>query len=51
MKRELIRKLYKEFEKDKETIRENLITAMYEIMLETSDKYGKITMIIKYERG
>lgn len=50
MKKELIEKLFKEFEKDKETIEKNLMQVMEQIMLETSDNYGKLTLTIKYER-
>lgn len=50
MKQELIKKLFDEFEKDKEVIKNNLLQAMDTVMLETKDKYGKITMTIKYER-
>lgn len=50
MKKQLIDKLYDEFEKDKEVIKRNLLEVMDCIVLETRDKYGKIKMTIKYER-
>ena len=50
MKKELIKTLFQEFEKDKETIEKNLMQVMEQIMLETSDNYGKLTLTIKYER-
>ena len=49
MKKELIEKLLSEFDKDREVIVRNLLEVMDVIMLETKDKYGKITMTIKYE--
>ena len=51
MKKELIEKLYEEFEKDKEVIKRNLLEAMDYIVLETKDKYDKIKLIINYERN
>lgn len=51
MKQELIEKIFDEFEKDKELIKRNLLEAMDVIMLETKDKYGKITITVKYERS
>lgn len=50
MKKELIDKLFDEFDKDKETIKENLLKVMDVILLSTSDDYGKFTLTIKYER-
>ena len=50
MKKELIDTLYKEFEKDKELIKKNLMQYMDSVYLETSDEYGKVTLLIKYER-
>lgn len=50
MKKELIKTLFQEFEKDKETIEKNLMQVMEQIMLEASDNYGKLTLTIKYER-
>lgn len=51
MKKELIIKLIKEFEKDKKVIVTNLVKAMNIINLEASDEYGKVTLTIKYERN
>ena len=50
MKQELIKKIFNEFEKDKKLIKSNLLETMDIIILEVKDKYGKITMTIKYER-
>lgn len=49
MKRELVNKLIRKFDKEKENIRDMLILSLKEIALESSDDQGKITMIIKYE--
>ena len=51
MKKELIIKLIKEFEKDKNIIVTNLVKVMDTINLEASDEYGKVTLTIKYERN
>lgn len=51
MKKELVIKLIKEFEKDKKVIVTNLVKVMNVINLEVSDKYGKATLTIKYERN
>lgn len=51
MKRNLIGILFRLFERDKETIEKNLLKVMDEVILQSSDKYGKVTMIIKYERN
>ena len=50
MKKELIDKLFNEFEKDKDTIKQNLLMALDTIVLESSNEYGKLTLTIKYER-
>jgi hypothetical protein len=50
MKSNLIDKLFREFDKDKQVIKKNLLYVMDEVMLETFDDYGKATIIIKYER-
>lgn len=50
VKTQLINKLFNEFEKDKLVIRLNLLKVMDEVILETKDNSGKITMTIKYER-
>lgn len=49
MRKELIEKLLEEFEKDKVTIVMNLLLAMDEIMLETSNEYEKAILTIKME--
>lgn len=49
MKKDLIDKLFEEFEKDKETIKNNLLLAMDELYLSTNDGIHKITMQIKIE--
>ena len=49
MKEELINKLFKELEKDKDTIKENLLKVLDVIVLESADEYGKLTLTIKYE--
>jgi hypothetical protein len=48
MKKDLIEILFKEFSKDKETIKKNLLQVMDTIVLETKDKYGSLTMTIQY---
>lgn len=50
MKKELIEKLFNEFDKDREVIVRNLLEVMDMIVLATTDNYGKIIMTIKYER-
>ena len=50
MKEELINKLFEEFEKDKDIIKLNLLKVMDTIMLETENEFGKLSLIIKYER-
>lgn len=51
MKKELINKLFDEFDKDKDIIKRNLLEVMNIIHLETKNKYGKLTLTIKYERN
>lgn len=51
MKKELIDKLFNEFDKDKELIMKNLIEVLGVVYLEAKDKYGKVTMTIKYEKN
>ena len=51
MKRYLIDKLFRVLERDKEVIKENLLKVMDEVILQTSDRYGKVTLTIKYERN
>lgn len=50
MKNNLIDKLFREFDKDKQVIKKNLLYVMDEVVLETHDDYGKAIIIIKYER-
>ena len=50
MKKELIKKMFEEFEKDKVTIEKNLLQVMDTIILATKDNYGTLTMTINYER-
>lgn len=50
MRKELLEILLKEFEKDKEVIEKNLLLAMDEIILETSNEYEKAILTIKIER-
>lgn len=50
LREELINKLFDEFEKDKETIKKNLLVAMDSITLNASNKYEKVTLSIKMER-
>ena len=50
MKKELIKRLFDEFDKDKELIERNLMEVLETIILETKDDYGTLTMTIKYER-
>lgn len=51
MKKELIDILFKEFLKDKETIKKNLLKVMDTIVLETKDKYGSLTITIQYKNN
>ncbi|MBR5303474.1 MAG: hypothetical protein IKU37_01440 [Candidatus Gastranaerophilales bacterium] len=51
MKKELIDKLFDEFDKDKDIIERNLLEVMNIIHLETKNKYGKLTLTIKCERN
>ncbi|MBR5227537.1 MAG: hypothetical protein IKV94_02760 [Clostridia bacterium] len=51
MKSNLIDTLFKVFEKDKLVIKKNLMQVMDEIVLQTQDEYGKVCLIIKYERN
>lgn len=50
MKEQLIETLYKEFEKEKEVIKENLLKVMNEIILSTKIGNETLTLIIKYEK-
>lgn len=51
MRKKLIQKLLKVFDKDKEVIQKNLLIAMNEIILEASNEYEKATLTIKIERN
>lgn len=48
-KKELIEKLFEEFEKDKDTIRDNLLLALDTVCLSTSDGTRKVVLQIKIE--
>ena len=50
-RQELIDRLFDEFDKDKDIIKRNLLEVMDIIHLETKDKYGTLTLTIKYERN
>lgn len=51
MRKELIEKLFIEFEKDKNTIKRNLLEAMDVVVLQTNDNYGTVKLTITYERN
>lgn len=51
MKKELINKLFNEFDNDREAIVKNLLEVMDMVYLYAKDEYGKVTMTIKYERN
>lgn len=51
MKKELIKKLFDKFDKDKNIIKLNLIQAMDYIILEAHDKEGRLTMTIEYKKN
>lgn len=50
-KEELINLMFNEFDKDKDIIKNNLLKVMDYVCLETNNKYGKLTMTVKYERN
>lgn len=50
MRKELIERLLKEFDKDREVIINNLLLALEEIVLEASNEYEKIILNIKIKR-
>ena len=50
MRKELIDKIFNEFDKDKEIIKRNLTEVMDEIYITTENKYEKIILEIKVER-
>ena len=49
MKELLITRLFDEFDKDKEVIKENLLKVMNQVTLDVSDGYNKAILIIKIE--
>lgn len=49
MKEQLINKLFEEFEKDKETIKRNLLETMNIIILQTNNEFGNLKLMISYE--
>ena len=49
MRRELIEKLFEELEKDKETIKRNLIEASDSIGLSLMNEYEKVILTIKIQ--
>lgn len=51
MKEQLINKLFEEFEKDKETIKYNLLETMNIIILQTNDELGSLKLMISYEEN
>ena len=50
MRKELIDKIFNEFDKDKEIIKRNLTEVMDEIYMTAENKYEKIILEIKVER-
>ena len=50
MKEKLIDTLFEEFEKDKEIIKKNIMWCMDSVWLQTSNDYGNLSLIVKYER-
>lgn len=51
MKEQLINKLFEEFEKDKETIKNNLLETMNIIILQANNELGNLKLMITYERN
>jgi hypothetical protein len=51
MKEKLIDKLFEEFEKDKETIKNNLLETMNVIILQANNKISNIKLMISYEEN
>ncbi len=49
MKEQLINKLFEEFEKDKETIKNNLLETMDIIILQANNELGNLRLMITYE--
>ena len=50
MRKYLIDKLLEEFEKDKDAIKKNLLLAMDNIILETSNGYEKVILTIQIKK-
>ena len=50
MRKELVDKIFNEFDKDKKTIKRNLTEVMNEIYLTAENEYEKIKLEIKVER-
>ena len=51
MKEKLINKLLEEFEKNKETIKNNLLETMNVIILQANDEFSNIKLMISYEEN
>jgi len=51
MKEKLIDKLFEEFEKDKETIKNNLLETMNVIILQANNEFSNIKLMISYEEN
>lgn len=51
MKKDLIDILFKEFSKNIETIKKNLLQVMDTIVLEAKHNYGSVTMTIQYKNN
>lgn len=51
MRSDLIDKIYNEFDKDREIIKQNLIMAMDSIYMTTKDEYNTIILEIRIERN
>jgi len=49
VKEQLINKLFEEFEKDKETIKNNLLETMDIIILQANNELGNLRLMITYE--
>ena len=49
MKEELIKKMFDKFCEYMETLEDTTLKNVDEVMLSTQDKWGKVTLIIKYE--
>jgi len=51
MKEKLIDKLFEEFEKNKETIKNNLLETMNVIILQANNEISNIKLMISYEEN